>query len=63
MAYMDKLNETDEVYPHMHEFLDILNPFMRYKVIEFVFYDLISNFYIFEESDSHEIMYVAMLMQ
>lgn len=60
---MNKLNESSEVHPKMKEFLDFVNPEMRYKVIEYVYYDRISQFNIFAQSEQHEIMYVAMRLK
>lgn len=63
LSYMQQLKEKSEMHPLMQDLQQILNPEMKYKLLEYIYWNQINSFRIFEHQEQNEIMYMAMLMQ
>jgi len=59
---MNKLDDSNEVYTLLEDFVGYLNPYMRYQVTQYFFYDRIREVWLFKNAIENEIMYIANLM-
>ena len=47
-SYMCQVKEHTELGPHLTEFLNVINPYMHFKFIEYIYYNEMCNFNVFE---------------
>lgn len=66
MEYRHELEffeESAALQQQAQEFFRVLNPNMRYQVIQHVYYEKIHRMWMFEKAEQQEIMYIAQRMQ